>query len=281
MPSCFAMSVNRPAVVAEEPVQIAVLIRHERVEVAVALHVEPGDADRLARIVDADLPADVDVLAAVVAVEHVRPIAKRDEQVGIAVVVVIEERRLPRRRDDVDAHLPPDVHEALAAVVPVQPVRHGRGTRKADEQIGIPVVVVVAPRRDARLVEVGEADLGRDVDEGAVVVAIEAVHLAAESDEQVEVAVAVEVGPGIRLAALEREELPAAPARRAIRRRRCRRREERRRPSVAALLGEADVADRLQPQAVRGHFFDFRAAERQREILAFSPVRRSGPCSAG
>ena len=108
--------------------------------------------------------------------------------------------------DHVDAQLPPDVHEALAAVVAVQPVRHGRGARKADEQIGIPVVVVVAPRRDARLVEVGEADLGRDVDERAVVVAIQAVHLAAEADEQIEVAVAVEVGPGIRLAALEREE---------------------------------------------------------------------------
>ena len=48
---------------------------------------------------------------------------------------------------------------------------------------------------------VDQPDLRSDIAEGAVVVAIEAVGPAAERDEVIEVAVVVDIGPGIRLSA--------------------------------------------------------------------------------
>ena len=50
-------------------------------------------------------------------------------------------------------------------------------------------------------------DRGGDVLEPAVILAIEAIGAAAESDELVEIAVVVEVGPGVRLAAGRAEQL--------------------------------------------------------------------------
>ena len=62
--------------------------------------------------------------------------------------------------------------------------------READEEIGIAVGIEVAPRGGAGLLVVHESDVGGDVTERSVVVAIETVRLAAERDEVIEVAVA-------------------------------------------------------------------------------------------
>ena len=104
---------------------------------------------------------------------------------------------------DLDTHRRRHVGERLAgAVVAIQLCRHVRAAGEADEEIGVAVAVEVAPRRGAGVGEVGDTGLGGDVDERAVVVAIQPVRLVLrEADEEVEVAVAVVIGPGVGLAA--------------------------------------------------------------------------------
>ena len=209
MPSSFATSTNLRAVVAEHAVQIAVLVADEDVEVAVLIHVEPDGADGRARIVDAHLLADARERLAVVAEEHVRRVAEADEEIEVAVVVEVDERRLPRLAGRVDAHRLRHLDERLAgALVAIEPARNLGLARESDEQVDVAVAVEVAPRRGARVVEIGDAELRGDVRERAVVVAIETVRLALpEADEQIEVAVVVEVGPAVRLTAGGGEEI--------------------------------------------------------------------------
>ena len=85
-------------------------------------------------------------------------------------------------------------------IVAIDLGRHG-GIGEADEQIGIAIGIEVAPRGGAGLLVVGQADLGGDIAEHPVVVAIETVGAAAKGDEVVEIAVAVGIGPGAGLPA--------------------------------------------------------------------------------
>ena len=81
------------------------------------------------------------------------------------------------------------------AVVTVEPQhRAGRTRREAEQQIGIAVGVEVSERRGPRRPRVGDARSRRDVGEHALVVPVEAVGRAIEADEQIQIAVAVDVG---------------------------------------------------------------------------------------
>src|SRR3954447_23375358 len=91
------------------------------------------------------------------------------------------------------------------AVVAIQ--LGGGAVDEPDVEVEVTVGVEIAPRRSARFDVVSNADSFGDVLETAVILAIEPVGAAAESDEFVEVAVVVEVGPGIRLPAGHAEQL--------------------------------------------------------------------------
>ena len=100
----LARHVDEPrAVVAEQAVGVAVLVRDEQVEVAVLVEVEPDGADGPARIVEPQFLADAGEAAAVVAEQHVRRVAHRHEEVEVAVVVDVHPRHLPRLADGIDA----------------------------------------------------------------------------------------------------------------------------------------------------------------------------------
>ena len=197
------------AVVAEEAVQIAVLVGNEHVEVAVLIHVEPHGADGPAGIVDPHVLGDVRKRLAVVAEEQVRRVAQADKEIEVAVIVEIDERRLPGLAGRVDAHRLRHVHERLAgALIAIQLARDGGLAREAHEQVDVAVAVEIAPGRRARVVEIGDTHLGANLDERAVVIAIQLVrHAFAEADEEIEIAVVVVVGPAIGLASRGREEI--------------------------------------------------------------------------
>ena len=136
---------------------------------------------------------DVGELAGVVAIQRVGAIAEGDEEIEIAVGVEVDPRRLAHRAG---RHRQADVAGGigeLAGGVAIQ-LQHRRvlERREAEQQIGIAVGVEVAPRRRARRPRVGDAGRRRHVGEHALVVAIQAVRLAVEADEHVEVAVAVD-----------------------------------------------------------------------------------------
>ena len=193
-------------VVPEQPVGVAVLVRHEQIEIAVAVDVEPDRADGLARIADARLDGDVGEAAAVVAKQPVRLVAKGHEEIEVAVVVVVDPRDLTRDAGQVHAERGRDVGEVTAvAVVAIELV--GRAAHEADVEIEVAVAVEVAPRRGAGLDVVGQADRGRDILEAPVILAIETIRPAAKADELVEIAVVVEVGPRVRLPAGHAEQL--------------------------------------------------------------------------
>ena len=69
------------------------------------------------------------------------------------------------------------------------------------------IAVEVAPRRDARLDRVRQADRRRHIFESSVVLPVQTVRATAEADELVEVAVVVEVGPRVGLAAVGGKEI--------------------------------------------------------------------------
>ena len=70
----------------------------------------------------------------------------------------------------------------------------GRPRREAEQQVGVAVGVDVTEGRGAGRPGIGHAGGRGDVGEGAGVVAIEAIGRAVEAHEQVEIAVAVDVG---------------------------------------------------------------------------------------
>ena len=196
------------AVVPEQPVQRPVLVRHEQVEPAVFVEVEPDGADRLARVVNAHVPGDVDELAALVVEQHVRRVAEGHEQIDAAVVVEIDPRHLASLALDVDAEVAGGVGEAPLAVVDIELVRHARTAGETDVEIEPAVRVRIAPRRRPRVGRVGQTGIGRDLDEPAAVVAIQPVgDPVLEADEEIEIAVVVEIGPTTRLDAGGGEEI--------------------------------------------------------------------------
>ena len=199
--------IDEPAVVvSEQAVGIAFLVRDEQIEIAVAVNIEPDGAHRLARIADASLSRHVGEVSAIVAEQAVRLVAKRDEQIEVAVVVVVDPRGLPRHAREIEAERRRDVGEMPAvAVIPVQLIRRASG--KPDVEIDVAVAVEVAPRRDTRLDVVGDADGSCDVAEMSVVLTIETIRPTAEADELVELAVIVEIGPRVRLAARRAEQI--------------------------------------------------------------------------
>ena len=192
--------------------------------------------------------------------QRVRAIAERDEQIDLAVVVVIDPADLPALADEIDAHPAPDLGEVLAvAIVAIQLVRHRGVPREPDVQIHVPVAVEIAPRRRARILAVGEADLRRDIEELAVSgIPIKSIQMAAtEAHEQIGIAVVVEIGPGVGLRAAFVEHLRIDNLElRFV----CRSRGRR-------------FAQRLQDQAILRVRLDGFSAEREREVLAFTPVR--------
>ncbi len=197
------------AVVAEHAVGVAVLVGDEEIEVAVFVEVEPHRTHGSARIVEAELPADARETTAVIPEQHVGRIAKRDEQIEVAVVVNVDPRDLTRFAQRVDAHGRADVREMrAAAVVPIEPVARLRSAGEPDVQVDLAVAIKIAPRRGASVGEVGDPGRARHLDECPAIVAIQPVRLALlEADEQIQIAVAVDVRPGVRLAAWRPEQL--------------------------------------------------------------------------
>ena len=125
------------------------------------------------------------------------------KQVEVAVVVDVDKRRLSALPGASRPTAVGDVGKWLAgAVVAIELARSHRLAREADEEIDVAVGVEVTPRRRAGVGDVRDAELGGDVDEGAVIIPIQPIRLAlSEPDEQIEVAVAVEVRPAVRLTA--------------------------------------------------------------------------------
>src|SRR4029079_10095677 len=134
-------------------------------------------------------------------------IAKRGEEIEIAVAVVVDPHRLPADAAELDAQLFRDVGERASLAVVAIDFRGGVRGREPDVEIGVAVVVVVAPGGSARLDVVRESDLRGDVRERAVVVHIQPIWPAAKADELIEIAVAVDVRPRVRLSAGSGEEL--------------------------------------------------------------------------
>ena len=200
------------------------LIRHEAREVGLAgaeVEVEPAVVVEVAvvgahghrRTRDPELPRDFDEAPAVVAPEHRVAVGElraevrrrhlrrllavvRVEEIEIAVVVVVEEpggerlrRRLPQPQ------LGSHVGEGAVAVVAVETIVAEVG----DEEIGIAVVVVVAPGDGLGEADVLDARLLRHLGEAAGAVVLEELRrvevLARRlgADVEVEVAVAVVV----------------------------------------------------------------------------------------
>src|SRR5262245_15339039 len=95
----------------------------------------------------------------------------------------------------------------MASVTVVSIQLAGDAASKADEQIDMAVAIEVAPRRDASLDRVRQADRFRHIIESSVVLPVQTVRTAAEADELVEIAVVVEVGPRIGLATVGGKEL--------------------------------------------------------------------------
>ena len=203
------------AVVAKEPVRVAVHVADVQIEIAVLVGVEPDGADGLARVGEAQRSGATSV-------------KRRPSFRNIACSADRETRRTDRgrrrrrRRSTTSCRTAPVVDDQpggrgrvgepaarrcdRAAAPAAAPVGILAG-READEQIGIAVGVEVAPRRGARRPRVGDARRGRDVREHARVVAIETIRRAVEADEQIEIAVRIEVGPGVDERPAEREEI--------------------------------------------------------------------------
>jgi hypothetical protein len=122
----------------------------------------------------------------------------------IAVVVVVDPRRRAADAVERQAARGRDVGEMTAvAVVAIEP--RGCAGDEPDVEIQMAVRVEITPGGRARLDVVGQADGGGHVLEASMILAIQAIGTAAKTDELVEVAVVVEVGP--RVAAGHREEL--------------------------------------------------------------------------
>ena len=86
-----------------------------------------------------------------------------------------------------------------AAIVAIDLVGGGRG--EAHVQVDLTIGIEIAPGRSAGFNHVGQTHRCGDVFEPSMVLAIETVGTAAETDELVEISVVVEVGPGVRLTA--------------------------------------------------------------------------------
>ena len=80
--------------------------------------------------------------------------------------------------------------------------------RESHEEVDVSVAIEIAPRRSAGIVEIRHPELRGDVDERAVVIAVQAVrHPLSEADEEIEIAIAIEVRPAIRLTSCGGEEI--------------------------------------------------------------------------
>ena len=101
---------------------------------------------------------------------------------------------MPGDTSQVHANRRRDVSEPAGFLVVTVDLGRHRGIGQADEQVGIAVGVEVAPRGSAGFWVSASGDLGGDVAERAVVVAVEPVGAAAEGNEVIEIAVTVGVG---------------------------------------------------------------------------------------
>ena len=186
-------------VVAEQAVRVAVHVGDRHVEIAVLVEVEPHGADGPPRVGQADRRGDVGQLAGVVAIQRVGAIAEADEEIEIAVGVEVDPRRLA---DRAGRRRPSPRRSWHRQTMPAL-LRYSFNTdaalqrREAEQQIGIAVGIEVAPRRRARRPRVRHAGGRGHVGEHALVVAIQAIRLAVEADEHVEIAVVVVVGEGV------------------------------------------------------------------------------------
>ena len=227
-------------VLAVEAVGLAFLVRGEQIEIAVAIEVPPHRADGLSRIADAGRFGDVDKAAAIVAQQSIRHIAERREQIEIAVAVVVDPRRLARHAVQVDADVLRDVDELRALRVVAIDLRGDLRIGEADVEIGIAVGVEIAPGRGSRLLCTKSSTSptsAADVTKRAVVVAIEAIGPAAERDEVIEVAVVIDIRPGVGLSADGARTDRAGPARTTAARRLERRTRRELLPAVARPSG--------------------------------------------
>jgi hypothetical protein len=95
-----------------------------------------------------------------------------------------------------DPHVQRHVGEA-SAIVPKELQHRAAARGESDQQIGIAVRVVVAPRRGAHTSGEPDPHRGGDVGQRAAIVAIEPAQACAGPDEQIEIGVAVVVSPRV------------------------------------------------------------------------------------
>jgi hypothetical protein len=133
-------------VVPEQPIGVALLIRGEDVEIAVAIDVPPDRSDRPPRIANASGDGDVGESGSIVSEQAIWLIAKGGIPVQVAVAVIVDPGRLTADPTERDAKLRRDIGEprtvAIVAVDP-GPMRSGG---KADVQVRIAVAVDIRPR---------------------------------------------------------------------------------------------------------------------------------------
>ena len=196
------------AVVAEQAIGVAVHVGHRHVEVAVFVGVEPHRADRLAGIGQPECRRPIGEHATVVDEQRVGAIAERDEQVEVAVAIGVDECGLAYRPcRHAETRRRGGVGEDAARVAIQAQHRSGRSGREPEQQVGVAVGIDIPEGRGPGSARIGHASGRRDIREHAAVVAIEPVGRAIEADEEVEVAVAVDVGQSIHEVRARREQV--------------------------------------------------------------------------
>jgi hypothetical protein len=135
--------------------------------------------------------------APVVPKQTVGSVPKSDEEVEVVVSVEVHEGRLTASARTVHPELRGYIGEG-PSVIPVQPISDAYGS-EADVKVWVAITIVVPPGSCPGFFFISEALLPSDVSEGAEVVSIEPIRPPAKADEQVQISIAIEVGPGVNL----------------------------------------------------------------------------------
>ena len=141
---------------------------------------------------------DVDKKTPSVLEQAVGPVAKCHEEIHIAVLVIIHPDGLTRGTVQIEPECRCHIRK-MSSIIAIEPRLRAHRGGETQEQVGIPVAVVVAPCGSSCLEGDDEASRRRDVPEAPGVIAIEPIGCAAESDKEVKVAVSVVICPRVRL----------------------------------------------------------------------------------
>ena len=139
-------------------------------------------------------------VSVVVAIQRVGAVAKGYKEIEIIVAVDIHPYGLPHRSGiERKSGCGGDVAESRPVVAVQREHRTGTGG-EAHEQVGVTVAIPVAKRGRPRGACVGDARTVRHVGEQARVIAIQTIGRAVEPHEQIEIAIAVDIGKRIHQA---------------------------------------------------------------------------------